>query len=62
MLLLTASLALSAVLMTQANDISEGLKNPPLSEVFNLFDVTSDTSCADIKPANARHSFEVNNI
>ena len=55
-----------AVLMltgTTANDVTQDLSLPPLSEHLLLLDVTSDASVVDVKESlcglNVRHRFKV---
>ncbi|XP_076462212.1 uncharacterized protein LOC143294696 [Babylonia areolata] len=56
-------LLMTAVMMTQADQISDSLQLTPLKEHLYLFDVISDAPLADVKGAVAsfkpRHSFKV---
>ena len=73
MLLLTAYLILPVIVMTQAQNvmteaenITQDLKLPALSESLLLYDVTSDSPISKINAAlsvvNVRHSFKVIDI
>ncbi|XP_076462960.1 uncharacterized protein LOC143295260 [Babylonia areolata] len=56
-------LLMTAVMMTQADQISDSLQLTPLKEHLHLFDVISDAPLADVKGAvasfNPRHSFKI---